>query len=218
MTSPEIELLQDQQALLTRAMSSMLQGMWCGEPPSVQAFTQALDPNLTVDCTSPVLQSDGPLEPPEFLGDYDPNTTMPPQVYNWTCSACALDWIKRAARIDPHSTRERTVEQIGYPEHINPTYGLMDGSGSQLRRVLSDTYGQYSEQGWLSYDSAWALYSQVPGMLSGAAWYHWVAVRGTSDGTLWIANSAPGYMGVWDVLTREDFQRLGGMSCVWLIP
>jgi hypothetical protein len=33
---------------------------------------------------------------------------------------------------------------------------------------------------------------------------------------LWIANSAPGYKGIYDVLSRYDFDRLGGFSVVWL--
>jgi hypothetical protein len=34
---------------------------------------------------------------------------------------------------------------------------------------------------------------------------------------LWVANSAPGYMGIWDSLSREDFNRLGGFNVVWLV-
>ena len=106
--------------------------------------------------------------------------------------------------------------EIGYPQNINPTYGLMDGSGAQLQRVLAD-YGQASDQGYLDFDTTYALAAQGPGMMSGAAWYHWVGIRGTSGEDLWIANSAPGYMGVWDFLSRADFERLGGFSVVWLV-
>lgn len=106
--------------------------------------------------------------------------------------------------------------EIGLPEHINPTYGLMDGSGSQLQRVLSD-YGQNSEQGWLSFDETYQLALHGPGMMSGAQWYHWVGIRGVQGDAIWIANSAPGYQSVWDVLSREDWYRLGGFSVVWLV-
>ena len=107
------------------------------------------------------------------------------------------------------------VYEIGYTNNINPTYGLMDGSGSQLRRVLSD-YGQSSKQGWLDFDSVYAIAELTTGLMSGAAWYHWVALRGIQGSNIWIANSAPGYKGIWDVLSRSDFGRLGGFSVVWL--
>jgi hypothetical protein len=140
---------------------------------------------------------------------------MPPQVYGWTCSACALDWVMRATGLQPEYTRERAVYDIGYPDNINPTYGLMDASGSALRDVYF-TYGQDTEQGWLDFDTVYELAQSTTGQMSGAAWYHWVALRGISGPDLWIANSAPGYQGVYDILSRADFERLGGFSVVWL--
>lgn len=210
MTTPEIAQLQDQQYILTQGLRGMLEGNWCGEG-STEAWVRALDPGLQFDCTTPILASDAPPVP---AFSYDPNAYMAPQIYDWTCSACSLDWLLVATGARG-SDRERTVNEIGTPENINATYGLMDGSGVQLQRVLSQ-YGMASEQAWLSYDSAWSIYSQSPGMMSGGAWYHWVGVRGTSDGNLWIANSAPGYKSVWDILSRDDFNRLGPFSCVWL--
>lgn len=211
MVSPEIQQLRDQQSLLTQSLSAMLQGQWCGAPPSTQAFVSALDPTQAVQCQTPVLASD---EPPAPAFNFNPNTTMDRQQTDWTCSACSLDWLLTATYARG-SDRELTVQEIGYTGNINPTYGLMDGSGAQLQRVLRD-YGMESSQAWLSYDSAWSIYSQAPGAMSGGAWYHWVGVRGTSDGNLWIANSAPGYMGVYDILSRADFNRLGPFSCIWL--
>ena len=147
---------------------------------------------------------------------------MPGQLYDWTCSACSLEWTKRAVGLiappeDIYGSRETTVYEIGYPNNINATYGLMDGSGAQLARVL-DGYGQDSLQGYgLSFDDVYDLAQDgTPMMMSGAAWYHWVAVRGVQGNTLWIANSAPGYKGVWDNLSRDDYNRLGGFSVVWL--
>jgi len=147
---------------------------------------------------------------------------MPGQLYDWTCSACSLEWTKRAVGLiapptDIYGSRETTVYEIGYPDNINATYGLMDGSGSHLARVLAD-YGQDTNQAQgVSFDDVYLLAQDgTPAMMSGAAWYHWVSVRGVQGNTLWIANSAPGYKGVWDNLSREDFNRLGGFSVVWL--
>jgi hypothetical protein len=215
--SPEIAQLQQQQVYLTRSLQAMLEGTWCGAPPSTEAFVLALDPGLQVSCKPPILASDAPPAPPNYLANYNPNEYMPPQAASWSCSACSLAWVERALGLNPNANEQSAINEIGYPDNINGTYGLMDGSGAQLQRVLSN-YGQKTSQAWLSYDSAWSIYSQTPGCMSGGAWYHWVACRGTSDGNLWIANSAPGYMGVWDILTRADFNRLGPFSCVWTTP
>lgn len=140
---------------------------------------------------------------------------MPPQVYGWTCSACALDWVLRATGLDPDHTREEAVYEIGYPHNINSHHGLMDANGSALQDVYS-SYGQSSEQAWLDFDTVYALAQHTTGQMSGTNWYHWVALRGVNGPDLWIANSAPGYLGVWDLLSRDDFERLGGFSVVWL--
>jgi hypothetical protein len=140
---------------------------------------------------------------------------MEPQLLDWTCAACSLDWLKVATGMEAASDRYTTTMQIGYTENINPTYGLMDGSGAELQRVLGE-YGQDSAQGWLDYDSVYALARETTGMLSGANWYHWVALRGVQGTNLWVANSAQGYKGIYDILSRSDFERLGGFSVVWL--
>jgi hypothetical protein len=140
---------------------------------------------------------------------------MPPQAASWTCSACSLAWVLRATAANTDANETNMVEAIGYPQNINSTYGLMDGSGSQLRRVLTD-YDFNTEQGWLTYDQVYSIADNYVGLMSGGAWYHWVALRGRDQNNLWIANSAPGYMGVWDILSRQDFQRLGPFSVVWI--
>jgi hypothetical protein len=141
---------------------------------------------------------------------------MEPQLLDWTCAACSLDWLKVATGMEAASDRYTTTMQIGYTEEINPTYGLMDGSGAELQRVLGE-YGQDSAQGWLDYDSVYALARETTGMLSGANWYHWVALRGVQGTNLWVANSAQGYKGIYDILSRSDFERLGGFSVVYLV-
>lgn len=147
---------------------------------------------------------------------------MPGQLYDWTCSACSTEFVERAtgnARGDDvYSNRESVVYAIGYPDNINGASGLMDGSGEELQRVLLEQTGRNSQQDYLDFDAVYELANAgTPTLMSGAAWYHWVAVRGVQGSNLWIANSAPGYKGVWDTLSRADFERLGGFSVVWLV-
>jgi hypothetical protein len=148
---------------------------------------------------------------------------MVPQLYSWTCSACSLEWVLRSTGLrsssgDVYADREAVVYEIGYTDQINPWVGLtnVDGPGRALQDVLA-SYGQPSEQGYLDFDSVYQLAQYTTGMMSGQAWYHWTALRGVQGSNLWIANSAPGYKGVWDILSREDFNRLGGFSVVWLV-
>jgi len=61
-----------------------------------------------------------------------------------------------------------------------------------------------------------------PMVIGGRAWCHWVAVRIGSaavgkPGTplLALMNPAPGYMGVDQTLTDDDFLDLGAFSAVW---
>jgi hypothetical protein len=141
---------------------------------------------------------------------------MPPQDASWTCSACALAWVLRATGLNPAADEWSEVSAIGYPENINGTYGLMDASGSALQAVY-ERYGQATEQAWLDFDTVYARALETTGQMSGAAWYHWVSLRGVQGPNLWIANSAPGYKGVWDTLSRDQFNSLGGFSVVWLV-
>lgn len=215
----DLDQLAAQQAYTVQTLRAMLEGNWVGEPPSVEALLLAINPGLApLQTTNYLLTSEvGEVTGPDWWHDYDPNEYMPKQATSWTCSACSLAWIERATEINPNASEWSAVDEIGTPQNINSTYGLMDGSGAQLQRVLIDSYGVPSSQGWLNFDQAYAIYSTTAGMMSGGALYHWVAVRGiTGDGQLWIANSAPGYHGVYDTLNREQFATWGPWSCVWL--
>ncbi|HYW86399.1 MAG TPA: hypothetical protein VFB50_01410 [Chloroflexota bacterium] len=146
--------------------------------------------------------------------------TQPGQLYDWTCSACSLDWLKRALGLVPsddvYGSRETTVYEIGYPNNISPDVGLHDAGGSALMAVL-ESYNVESSQSWLDFDTTYELAQGTSGMMSGAAWYHWVGIRGVQGSNLWVANSAWGYKGIYDTVSRDDFARLGGFSVVWLV-
>jgi hypothetical protein len=51
--------------------------------------------------------------------------------------------------------------------------------------------------------------------------YHFMAIRGvdySDTGTLWVANSAPGYRGVYEELTRSQFNSLGPVEIIYIVP
>jgi hypothetical protein len=146
---------------------------------------------------------------------------MPGQIYDWSCSSCATEYVERgsgAARSeDIYANREAVTYAIGLPSNISPALGLHDGSGAQLQRVLSEHAGLTTRQGWLSFDEAYATYSQTFGLGSGQEYYHWVAFVGVHGNNLAIQNSALGYRGIWNELSRYDYERLGGWSCIWVV-
>jgi len=61
-----------------------------------------------------------------------------------------------------------------------------------------------------------------PMLIGGRGWYHWTGVRlwsglvapDLSDGIA-LANPAPGWMGIDQVMLEGDFHALGGFSAVW---
>lgn len=164
---------------------------------------------------------DDSLPLPPVIG-WNPYEPMPSQAYSWSCSACALAWVLRSTGLNPNATEYTEVQALGYCPNCAPgcgvssSLGLCDSSGSALRRVYSD-YGLETLQAWLDFDTVYNLAEETTGQMSGVNWYHWVALRGVQGNNLWIANSAPGYKGVYDVLSRADFQRLGGFSVVYLV-
>lgn len=147
---------------------------------------------------------------------YDPYLPMAPQVTEWTCSACSLDWALASLGARP-SDRPTTVFEIGYPDNINSVYGLMDARGIALAEVL-ERYGfTVGRAEAASYDQAVELAGYAPILAGGASWYHWCTlIYPWTDPELYrIANSAPGYMGVTDQLTRDDWARLGPFNLVY---
>jgi hypothetical protein len=143
---------------------------------------------------------------------------MPAQVREWTCSACAIDWVLRATGLDPDSTREQVVGQLGYPSCIDENWGLKD---TQCAVHVFEQYVGVGNviQEWVSWPRALELCDQTTGLLNSTVWQHFVAIRGVQGQDLWIANSAPGYRGIYDTISYAQFAAWGGSwQIVHLIP
>lgn len=139
---------------------------------------------------------------------------MAPQVYNWTCSICSLDWLLRATALNPYSSREQVCAEIGYPSCVDSYSGLKDTAC--LIDVLA-AYGVEAQQEWVDWPRALELAGSTAYILNSTSWYHFVGGRGTIDGSLWVANSAPGYQSIWDVVDASDWNRLPGWQMVYLV-
>lgn len=140
---------------------------------------------------------------------------MAPQEYNWTCSVCAYTWVIQATVTDTELTREQATSIIGYPECVNQTYGLMS---AECMETAFTYYALNSKQAWVTFDEAYAIMRDTTGVINPMGMYHFMAMRGVDDntGALWVANSAPGYCGVYDTLTREQFNSFGPVQVIYL--
>jgi hypothetical protein len=138
---------------------------------------------------------------------------MEPQQYSWTCSIASFTWVINSTGIDPTFTRAQATQLLGYPECVNETYGLMDTDC--LMRAY-ESFGVEAAQAWVAYDQAYAIMAHTTGQINPLGMYHFMAIRGATQ-DLWVANSAPGYMGIYDHFDRAQFNSLGPVQIIYLV-
>jgi hypothetical protein len=154
------------------------------------------------------------------LPTYDPASPSQNQDWDWDCSQESAQWCLRSWGRNPDDDwMESSLIQSGT---VTPEYGLMDASGAGMADWFNAEYGEFgylaSNEPSVSFDDVAleAATMQHPLMIGGRAWYHWVGCRGFDGDVLLIANSAEGYMGVTDWLSRSQFEALGPFSMVRL--
>jgi len=139
---------------------------------------------------------------------------MAPQQYSWTCSICSFTWVINATGTDPNLTREQAATIIGYPNCVNESYGLMSA------QCMIDAFNYYSldaKQKWVTFDEAYAIMGDTTGVINPIGMYHFMGMRGLdNNSSLWVANSASGYMGVYETLGRNQFNSLGPVQVIYL--
>jgi hypothetical protein len=164
--------------------------------------------------TAAVIQQQRPVAqqaaPVSWWDTFQQNRAMPQprQVQSWTCSICSTDWVLRATDLDPNSTREKVTGEIGYPSCVDENLGLKD---TQCVVRVFESYGVQAKQEWIDWARALELCGSTTGVLNSTIWQHFVAIRGvTDDGQLWIANSASGYDGIYETISREQWDAWSG--------
>lgn len=154
------------------------------------------------------------------MGVQDWNWTLPTdlQDYAWDCSACSLAWSLRTVGF-PHSEQD-VIAGLG-PARISPEYGLLDASGGGIVEYLAELGVQALNDGDASWEDVLAAAGFQPMVIGGRAWNHWVAVRmgtlaaGIPGQEILLMNPSPGYKGVAQSLTPDQFAPLGPFSAVW---
>ena len=141
---------------------------------------------------------------------------MPVQHNEWSCSVYSYAWVIGATGVDPGITYDQALQIIGYPDCVNPTYGLML---SQCMINAFSHYGLHAVEYWSTFDEAYSICSQQTGVINPTGMYHFMGIRGVDgqeQGDIWCANSAPGYRGIYDSLTRSSFNNLGPTKLIVL--
>ncbi len=143
------------------------------------------------------------------------------QDYPWDCAAASTAWALQAAGL-PY-TEQDVITGLG-PTRISPTYGLLDASGAGLVEWLAEIGVVAQNNAQASWPNLVDSAGFQPMVIGGRSWYHWVGLRmggpcsvGVDIGALALANPAPGWMGVDQILYVGDFDRLGAFSAVWFV-
>lgn len=149
---------------------------------------------------------------------YNPDAPVDPQPDDWSCSVESAQWLLRSIGRNPGDSWIRP--QLLDASIVTQEHGLMDASGAALVRWLQREYGDemglsfrsYSRVGW---DELVGIVSSArPVMVGGRNWNHWSGVRRYENGGLTLANPAPNWQGVGNVLDRSEFDRLGSFSAI----
>jgi hypothetical protein len=144
---------------------------------------------------------------------------MARQQLNWTCSVCSTTWVLQATgaldpSMDVYDARKQVGDVLGYPSCVDETYGC-----KSIQCVVDAfaSYGLMARQVWATFDQAYAIARVTTGVINPIGMYHFMGIRGVTDGLVWVANSAtPGYDGVYDTLSRDQFNALGPVQLVYL--
>jgi hypothetical protein len=142
---------------------------------------------------------------------YDPKIGCVLQTGNWQCSAASAAWVLQSVGIA--WGQDDVVGWLG--GQISPALGLHEGSGRMLAELF-EAQGLSASYGRLSWERALALAGRQPYCMSGGAWYHWSAVRGTDGRGLHLANPAPGWRGIGQYLDSDEWERLGPWNAAWV--
>lgn len=141
------------------------------------------------------------------------------QDYPWDCSACSTAWAMRTIGFEV--SEQDVIAGLG-PTRISPALGLLDASGAGLVSYLAEQGIDAANDGDATWSDAWAAAGSQPMVMGGREWGHWVAVRvrrqvQASYGVweLALMNPSPGYRGVYQVISDQQFEALGPFSAVW---
>ena len=152
------------------------------------------------------------------MPSYDPTAPVVQQNHNWDCAEQSTLWAMTAFGRHP---ADAWMESSMLTEGIESTdLGLLVADGSKLAAWIAEQYGEFGyaayNNGNVSFDDVKSVAGQTPVLIGGRQWNHWSGVRRYSAAQDWLelANPADGWMGVFQSMTRQQFDALGPFSMI----
>lgn len=138
----------------------------------------------------------------------------------WDCAAASLTWALNAYGYE--ISEADVVVGLG-PGRISPQLGLLDASGAGLVSYLAELGISAANDSSATWSEIIAAAGYQPLVMGGRYWCHWTGVRIStavypnygSETALALANPAPGWQGVQQVMYENWFESLGPFSAVW---
>jgi hypothetical protein len=201
-------------------------GAWYGAAAIGITGYDGIDQTVAWDPNSQVWDYEMTTPPPsEPLPTYDALYPAFSQNDDWSCAPTSARWALWAYGRQPSEAwLEGSMLEQGV---VTTQYGLSDASGKGLADWLTREYGG-PDYGYVGESDGSVTFDEVaseaqagrhPLMIGGRAWGsggHWSGCRGYDGLRLLLANPAPGYGGVTQTLSREQFGWLGPFSMVRL--
>ena len=151
---------------------------------------------------------------------FNPNTPTLVQPNDWACSVFSSTMALQSVGIQKSWLDVRA--ELG--NAVTEQFGLMDASATALVRLFETNGFRANRLPWMSNDGNGATWDDVrqragrmPVMLGGRRWYHWTFVRGVdAEGNLVLGNPAPSWKQVGQTMSRDEFDRWGVWTMVWI--
>ena len=145
---------------------------------------------------------------------YDPQEAMPQQQVDYDCSAAATAWFGRS--IGWQWTELNVLWEFSKAGIISPAWGLLDATGAGIVSWLALQPLQ-ATNGPVDWPRLVTMAGGGPLIMGGAKFDHWIGIRELlNDQVVSIANSAVGWMGVYNTMNQSQFDNLGPFNGVWL--
>lgn len=150
---------------------------------------------------------------------YNPDQPPERQIADWVCSIRATAWVLKSLGVPVDIG---ALQDEMSPAFVTPELGLLDGSGAGLAEVLrrhlpAGTSIEVLPQA--SWDDLVSRAGRGPMAVGLHGAYHWINVARVKGDQLDAPNPAPNYpkdAPIGDQLTREEFQRFGPASLVFV--
>lgn len=153
---------------------------------------------------------------------YNPGQPPERQVQDWVCSIRVTSWMLKSLGlpVDIGALQDEMV-----PRYVNADVGLLDARGYGIAETLkahlpADWHGRVHVFEHISWDELWSLAGRGPTGVGLRGAYHWLNVaQQRPDGMMDAPNPAPNYPregAIGDVLARDEFDRYGPASAVWI--